>query len=260
MSGQTRAGQHRGSGGTVVGPRNDRLNYRHTRGAVPTVVFLGGFRSDMSGLKARYIEALAAQRGQAALVLDYAGHGESGGKFEEGGISMWADDAAAVIERALKGPLILVGSSMGAWIMTLLARRFGARVVALLGIASAPDFVTDLMWERLEPKARDEIMTVGSTLIPSAYGDGPYPITRRLIEDGRKTLVLDAATAVYGPVRLIHGLADVDVPWERSVRLAEALDSADVRVELVKNGKHRLSEPLELARIGTLLDELLTPA
>lgn len=245
-----------GQRGELIGRHGDALRYRVTRGQQPTVVFLGGFRSDMSGLKARMIERLAAQRGHGALVLDYSGHGESGGRFETGCISRWCDDAAEIIEAAAGGPLVLVGSSMGGWIMTLLARRLASRVAGVLGIASAPDFTEGLYNDRLDAQQRAEVDTDGLTWVDSAYGDGPYPITRALIEDGRAHGVLGQSVPVSGPVRLIHGLADPDVPWQRSVALADAIVSEDVRIELIKGGGHRLSEPSELDRIAALLLEI----
>jgi pimeloyl-ACP methyl ester carboxylesterase len=244
---------------TVAALAGHALAYRYSEGASPTVVFLGGFRSDMGGEKARYIESVAQRAGNATLCLDYSGHGLSGGEFEKGCVSDWAEDARIVIDAVAPGAVLIVGSSMGGWIMGLLATRFADRLVGAIGIASAPDFAADLLPAKLTSEALGEIERDGVTYIESAYGDGPYPITAHLLADGARCAVLDSKIEVKCPVRLIHGLDDPDVPWMRSVEFAGAFAGGDVRVELVKGGGHRLSQPAELARIGTLLRELLEP-
>jgi pimeloyl-ACP methyl ester carboxylesterase len=231
-----------------------RLAARLLPGRGPTVVFLPGFRSDMNGDKARHLAGVCVARGQAMLRFDYSGHGESGGRFEDGTISRWTEDALAAIDRLTAGPLILVGSSMGGWIALLAARSRPHRVEALIGIAAAPDFTERLMWDAMAPPERARLLEDGVLHIPSQYGP-PTPITRALIEDGRRHLLLDKPIPIACPVRLLHGQADPDVPWETSLRLAARLAASDVRTVLVKDGDHRLSRPADLA----LLSEVLAP-
>ncbi len=215
------------------------------KGNAPTVVFLPGFRSDMTGDKATAVAKFCAERGQACLRLDYSGHGTSGGQFEDGTIGQWAADAMAVIDNAIEGPLILVGSSMGGWIALLTALARKDRVAALVGIAAAPDFTETLMWQAMSFEQRDILMHEGVLRVPNQYGD-PTPITRSLIEDGRSHLLLDQPIAIDCPVRLLHGQCDPDVPWETALRIAEHVTSKDVRVTLIKDGDHRLSRPADI--------------
>ena len=227
-------------------------------GRGPTIVFLPGFRSDMTGDKATALAAFAADRGQAMLRFDYSGHGASEGAFLDGTIGQWASDALTAIDRLTEGPLILVGSSMGGWIALLTALARPDRVTALVGIAAAPDFTQRLMWDSMAPAERVTLVNEGVLHIPSQYGD-PTPITRRLIEDGRDRLVLTAPIAFPGRVRLLHGQADPDVPWELALRIAERVTSDDVEIVLVKDGDHRLSRPRDLAlltrTVGALLEQ-----
>ena len=212
--------------------------------------------SDMTGQKALAIEATAARRGQAFLRFDYTGHGASSGRFEDGTIGRWVEDAVAVLDAVTQGPQILVGSSMGGWIMLRVALARPARVAGLIGIAPAPDFTETLMWRRFSPEVRATLTRDGVYYEPSDYGEEPTPITLRLIEDGRRHLVMDDKIPIRCPVRLIHGLADPDVPWKLSMALAERLESNDVEVTLVKGGGHRLSEPVDLARLTATLAAL----
>jgi len=219
----------------------------------PGLVFLGGFMSDMTGTKASALEAFARERGQAFLRFDYSGHGASSGAFADGTIGRWAEDAVAALDALTEGPQILIGSSMGGWIMLLAALARPDRVAGLVGIAAAPDFTEDLIWASAGPEVRSAWERDGVYHQPSDYGDEPYPITLRLIEEGRQHLLLRDPIAIAGPVRLIHGMQDADVTWEISLRLAEALESRDVEVTLVKDGDHRLSESPDLARLfGTI--------
>ena len=231
-----------------------RLAARHLPGRAPTVVFLPGFRSDMTGDKATHLARLCAARGQALLRFDYSGHGASGGRFEDGTISTWTADALAVIDRLTAGRLILVGSSMGGWIALRVALARPGRIAALIGLAAAPDFTERLMWDSMAPPERARLLADGVLHIPSQYGP-PTPITRALIEDGRRHLLLDAPIPLDVPVRLLHGQKDPDVPWETSLRLAARIAGPDVRITLVKDGDHRLSRPTDLA----LLAEVLAP-
>ena len=227
-------------------------------GSGPTIVFLPGFRSDMTGDKATALAAFAAERGQAMLRFDYSGHGASGGAFLDGTIGQWASDALTAIDRLTEGPLVLVGSSMGGWIGLLTALARPDRVVALVGVAAAPDFTQRLMWDSMAPAERLTLVNEGVLYIPSQYGE-PTPITRRLIEDGRDHLVLTGPIAFPGRVRLLHGQADPDVPWELALRIAERVTSDDVEIVLVKDGDHRLSRPRDLAlltrTVGALLEQ-----
>ena len=232
------------------------LAWARQEGAAPTVVFLPGFRSDMTGDKATALAGFCADRGQAMLRFDYSGHGASGGRFEDGTIGRWTDDALAAIDRLTTGPLVLVGSSMGGWIALLAALARPDRVAALIGIAAAPDFTEALIWQAMSFEQRATLMRNGILEQPSRYGE-PDPITRALIEDGRTRLLLNAPIALDCPVRLLHGQDDPDVPWEMALRIAEQVTSRDVQVMLVKDGDHRLSRPQDLALLRRTLAPFL---
>jgi pimeloyl-ACP methyl ester carboxylesterase len=217
---------------------------------------LGGYASDMTGTKATWLEAFAAARGQDFLRIDYQGHGESSGRFDEGTIGSWAEDAVAALDELSEGPQILIGSSMGGWIMLLVALGRPERVAGLVGIAAAPDFTENLMWKQFTPEIKETLARDGVYYEPSEYSEEPYTITLRLIEDGRNNLVLDEPLPIACPVRLIHGIADPDVPWSLSIELMEKLESGDVEVTLVKGGGHRLSEPEDMERLGRIVAAL----
>ena len=223
---------------------------------LPGVVFCGGFRSNMSGGKAEYLEAECRQRGQGFLRFDYTGHGRSDGRFEDGTIGSWLGDTLAVLDRLTDGPQILVGSSMGGWIAALAALARPERIAGLIGIAVAPDFTEELVWDRLSDEQREQLTREGLLLRPSDYDEAPDPITLRLVEEGREHLLLDGPVAIDGPVRLIHGMADADVPWQQSLRLAERITGPDVRLTLIKDGVHRLSRPQDLALLARELERL----
>lgn len=241
-------------------PRADghRIAYHKTEGSAPGIVFLGGFMSDMTGSKALAFEDWARARGRAFLRFDYLGHGASSGRFEEGTIGRWAEDAVAALDHLTEGPQILVGSSMGGWIMLLAALARPDRVAGLMGIAAAPDFTEDLMWRAYPQAVRDALEREGRYEEPSAYSEEPYVITKALIDDGRRNLLLRAPIALSCPVRLVHGLADPDVPWQTAMTLTERLRSDDVEAILIKGGGHRLSEPDELTRLCAVLEDLST--
>ena len=215
----------------------------------PGLMFLGGFMSDMTGRKALTLEAFARRRGQTFLRFDYRGHGASSGRFEDGTIGDWRDDALTVLDRLTEGPQILVGSSMGGWIMLLLALARPERIAGLVGIAAAPDFTEDLMWGRASEQERAALLRDGRVLQPSDYSEEPYVITARLIEEARGHLLLRGPLPIRCPLRLLHGLEDADVPWQTALRLSDVLESRDVELTLVKGAGHRLSEPEDLRRL-----------
>lgn len=233
-----------------------RLAWARLAGRGPTVVFCPGFNSDMAGAKATALAAFCAARGQAYLRFDYSGHGSSGGVFTDGTIGRWREDALAVIDRLTTEKVLLVGSSMGGWIALLVALARAERVAGIVGIAAAPDFTEDLMWEAMAPGERKLLLAEGQILVPNPYG-GPYPVTRALVEEGRRHLLLRDAIALDCPVRLLHGQADREVPWETSLRIAARLRGGDVRLCLVKDGDHRLSRPEDLLLLEQTLAALL---
>lgn len=232
-----------------------RLGYHRHEGAGPGVIFLGGFKSDMEGTKALWLEDWARQRGRAYLRFDYSGHGQSSGAFTDGTIGDWAADARAVLDTLATGPQILVGSSMGGWIALLLARAIPGRVAGLVTIAAAPDFTEDSMWAGFDTAQRAELMSEGQVALPSEYGE-PYIITRRLIEEGRENLVLRAPLHLPFPVRFLQGTADRDVDTAVALRLLDHATGPDLRLTLVKGADHRFSDPDCLALIGAALDEV----
>jgi pimeloyl-ACP methyl ester carboxylesterase len=234
-----------------------RIGYHRSPGRRPGVVFLTGYRSDMTGQKAVRLEQFCRARGQAYLRFDYSGHGVSSGNFIDGTIGRWADDAVFVLDHLTEGPQVLVGSSLGGWIMVLAARRRPGRVAGLLGVASAPDFTEDLIRQMLSPGERTTLDRDGVVPVYSPYDPEPTLVTKRILEEGRNHLVLRGEIPFSGPVRLIHGLHDTDVPWRTSLTLAERLRSADVRLTLVKNGSHRMSEPADLDLLCEALERLL---
>jgi pimeloyl-ACP methyl ester carboxylesterase len=224
-------------------PGGPRLAFRHTKGSGPALVFLPGYMSDMDGGKATAIFAWAQENGRECLLLDYSGCGSSGGDFADGTLSRWSEEVLALIAAYVSNPVILVGSSMGGWLMLLAGERLGDRLRGLVGIASAPDF-TD--WGRSdEEKARLE---AGETVFDvNPYGPEPTPMHAAFWADGQVNRRLDRETPIDCPVRLIHGLEDEDVPWEVSQRLVVALRSRDVHLTLVKGGGHRLSRDEDIA-------------
>jgi pimeloyl-ACP methyl ester carboxylesterase len=211
----------------------------------------------MTGNKALFLDDYCRRRGRAFVRFDFFGHGASSGAVEDGTIGRWREDALAVIDSLTDGPQVLVGSSMGGWIMLLAALARPARVAALVGIAAAPDFTEDLFWARLDPGQQKEFRDNGVITLPSEYDPAGYTYRMSLFEEARNHLVLREEIALDCPVRLLHGMRDISVPWQRSLALAERLGSRDVAVILVKDGDHRLSTPSDLARLARTLDELL---
>ena len=222
----------------------------------PGLFWLGGFKSVMTGGKATHIASWAATQGLGVTRFDYSGHGDSSGEFADGTISRWLDEAVAVFELT-KGPQILIGSSMGGFLAVLLAQRIDQRPAAIVLLAPAIDMTEQLMWNRFTEQIRQDISETGRYLRPSTYGDGPYPITRALIEDGRKHLFAGNPIDLGCPVRILHGMQDPDVPWQLSLNLMSQIEDEDVVLHLVKDGDHRLSRPQDLLRLQGILEELV---
>ncbi len=232
-----------------------RLAYHKSEGHGPTVVFLGGLKSDMEGTKAIHLEDWARGRGQAYLRFDYSGHGESSGTFEEGCIGDWHEDTLAAIDALSDGPLIIVGSSMGGWQALLLARARPDRVAGMVTIAAAPDFTEDGYWASFTDAEKEALEQVGHVERPSDYME-PYIITKRMIEDGRMRLVLRDPLPLPFPVRCLQGTADTAVNTETALRLLEHASCEDMQLLLVKDADHRFSDGLCLGLIEDAVSEL----
>jgi pimeloyl-ACP methyl ester carboxylesterase len=232
---------------------------RQRAGCAPGLFWLGGFKSDMRGTKAEALAQWAAGKGRACTRFDYSGHGESGGTFEEGTIGRWLEESVAVFTQCCEGPQVVVGSSMGGWMALLLVRELRklekagraakASVAGLVLIAPAVDFTEELMWKAFSPAQKKEIEQKGFWLRPSAYAEGPYPITRRLIVEGRDHLMLGGLIETGCPVRILQGVQDEDVPWTHASELVARFARDDVVLTLVKDGDHRLSRPEDIERL-----------
>ncbi|MDV6226133.1 alpha/beta hydrolase [Nitratireductor aquimarinus] len=238
------------------------IAYRHRTGRAPGVVWLGGYKSDMLGTKAEALDAWAGETGHAFLRHDYSGHGESGGAFRDGTISLWLEQSLGVFRAMTEGPQILVGSSMGAWIALRMAQELnrageGDRLAGLLLLAPAPDFTSVLVEPKLSDANRRDLEEKGYMEEPSEYSDEPYVYTRALFEDGRKNLVLDGVIDTHCPVHILQGKADPDVPFAHAMRLAEHLPADDVTISLIGDGDHRLSRPQDIALILRSLEGLI---
>lgn len=229
------------------------LAYRHRPGRGPTILFLPGYMSDMEGGKATALDAWTKEQGRAMLRFDYAGCGSSEGTFEEQTLAGWRDDVVAMIDRVVEGPVVLVGSSMGGWLMLLAALARPERVAGLVGIAAAPDFTS---WGFTDEQ-KMTILQTGRLEEPSPYGDAPYVTTRTFWESGEALRLLFGPIDIRCPVRLLHGQADPDVPWMTSLQLAGLLRSADVQTILVKDGDHRLSRESDIALLIRTVESLL---
>lgn len=232
-----------------------KLAWRAVEGRGPTVVWLGGFRSDMTGTKAQALADQAVATGRAFLRFDYSGHGESGGDFTDGTIGSWRADALAMIDRLTAGDLILVGSSMGGWLACLCALARPDRVKGLVLVAPAADFPQALMVPEMTAGDRAALDRDGVWMRPSEYGD-PYPIARRFLEESAAWNLLPGPVAIDLPVRILQGGADPDVPWRHALALAEALSARDLVFSLVRDGDHRLSRPQDIDRLLAFVDEL----
>ncbi len=242
-------------------PAGRRLAYHQTKATgagigLPGVVFLGGYKSDMTGTKAVHLQAWAEATGRAFLRFDYSGHGQSSGRFEDGGIGDWFADASAIIDGLTTGPQVLVGSSMGGWISLLVARAMPGKVAGLVGVAAAPDFTEDLMWGSYSEAQKALLQSQGWLAEPSEYSDEPYIITKAFLHDGAHYLVLRSPLNLPFPVRLLQGTADVDVPPSVALRLMEHADSPDLRLTLVKGADHRFSTPACLDLISAAIAEV----
>ncbi len=232
-----------------------RLAYRRTEGRGVGLVWLSGFNSDMQGSKVTTLEAWAASNGRPFLAFDYSGHGLSDGDFSDGTVSQWRNDTLDAIDTLTEGPQVLVGSSMGGWMALLAATARPERVQGLVLIAPAPDFTEKLMWTSFNADTQAEIMEKGVHMRPSDYGE-PYPITRALIEDGRNWQLLESSIDFAGPVRILQGMQDPDVPWQHAEKLVSVIRSDDLTLTLIKDGDHRLSRDEDIERLLTTCAEI----
>jgi pimeloyl-ACP methyl ester carboxylesterase len=247
--------------GKLERPDGEEIAWLRVDGRGPAVVWLGGFRSDMSGTKAQALADWATASGRAYLRFDYLGHGQSSGDFQaKGTITRWREDALAVLDELVEGPAVLVGSSMGGWIACLAAMARPKRVSAMVLVAPAPDFTEKLMTPEIPPEGHAALAADGVWLRPSDYGD-PYPITRSLLEDGARWSILGSEPVpIEVPVRILQGAADPDVPWRHALELAQTLKGEDVVFSLIKDGDHRLSRPQDIERLLAAVDDVLKSA
>jgi pimeloyl-ACP methyl ester carboxylesterase len=238
-----------------TGTATRSIAVRSREGESPGLFWLGGFKSDMKGTKAQALDAWAASQGRAMLRFDYSGHGESSGSFADGTIGRWLEESVGVFAAFCRGPQVVIGSSMGGWIALLLARSLAqqakapASLAGLVLVAPAVDFTEELMWKRFPPEVKQELVDKGVWARPSAYGDEPYLITRGLIEEARRHLLLGEMIETGCPVRILQGVRDEDVPWQHAVELTSRFARDDVVLTLVKDGDHRLSRPEDLERL-----------
>jgi pimeloyl-ACP methyl ester carboxylesterase len=239
------------------GPDARTIAVRVRAGAAPGLLWLGGFKSDMKGTKAQALDQWAAQHGRACVRFDYSGHGESGGNFTDGTIGRWLEDTRTVFDAFCRGPQVVIGSSMGGWLALLLLRELRLRtqtpqpatIVGLVLIAPAVDFTEELMWKQFSPDIKREMEKTGMWKRPSQYSEEPQIITRQLIEEGRRHLLLGGLVETGCPVRILQGVEDPDVPWNHAVSLVSRLAHDDVVLTLVKDGDHRLSRPEDIERL-----------
>jgi pimeloyl-ACP methyl ester carboxylesterase len=235
-------------------PPARRIAVRLREGGNPGLFWLGGFKSDMKGTKAEALDVWAEGKGRACLRFDYSGHGESGGEFRDGTIGRWLEESVAVFTEFCRGPQVVIGSSMGGWLALLLARELKKRKVAapiagMVLIAPAVDFTEELMWKQFSDAIKREIEDKGAWMRPSEYSEAPYPITRKLIEDGRQHLLMGELIETGCPVRILQGVQDPDVPWRHAAELVSRFARDDVVLTLVKDGDHRLSRPEDIERL-----------
>ena len=260
-----------------IGDEARTLAVRHRpgrpEGGGPGLFWLGGFKSDMRGTKAEALDQWGKRQGRAVTRFDYSGHGESGGTFTDGTIGRWLEESLAVWREFCRGPQVVVGSSMGGWLALLLANALreqesqpggnpapqnaslGASLAGMVLIAPAADFTEELMWKQFDAEVKREIKLKGQWSRPSQYSDEPYVITRRLIEEGRKHLIMDGVIETGCPVRILQGVADPDVPWQHAAALVERFARDDVVFTLIKDGDHRLSRPEDIERLLSAVGE-----
>lgn len=225
--------------------------------ALPTLLFCGGFRSDMEGTKAQFLEEKCRVRGQGYVRFDYSGHGASGGAFEDGTIGVWTQDTLDILDTLTQGSVLIAGSSMGGWIALLCALARPERIKGIIGIAAAPDFTRDIYRDCFTPALREQMAAQGFIDVPSEYSETPYRITKALIEDGEKHCLLDRRIDLDVPVRLLQGMKDTDVPWQKAYRIKKALaDESLAEVFLIENGDHRLSRPEDLSLLDVQVQSL----
>jgi pimeloyl-ACP methyl ester carboxylesterase len=237
-------------------PDGNTVAYAKTEGRAPTVAFLGGFRSDMTGTKAMALEEWAKRSGRAYLRFDYLGHGQSSGRFEDGTIGRWLDDSLSAIDTLTSGKLVLIGSSMGGWLSLLVARARPERLAGLVLIAAAPDFTERMLLRGLSDEERARLQREGKLERPSQYSSEPSVFTWKLIEEGRNHLLLDKKLTLPCPVRLLHGQSDPDVPWDYSLQIARHVEAPEIVTTLIKGGDHRLSATADIARLLATVEEL----
>lgn len=244
----------------IGGRRIAFLRRAGTNAALPGLLWLGGFMSNMRATKASFLADHAAKAGRAYLRFDYSAHGESDGRFEDGTIGAWLRESLAIIRQETEGPQILIGSSMGGWLALLCAQALAQagetkRLAGLVLIAPATDMTERVIWDKLSPKLRADIEMTGQGFLPSSYAASPYPITRALIEEGRTHLLLDSGTIRTNcPVHVLQGMQDADVPWQHAALLVEHIAGDPVVLTLVKDADHRFSRPSDLALLAQAVD------
>jgi pimeloyl-ACP methyl ester carboxylesterase len=236
-----------------------RLAYHQRLGKAgsPGVIFCSGYASNMLGTKAEFLDQRCAESGLSFLRFDYQGHGQSSGNFTDGTIGDWFEDASIVFERLTEGPQILIGSSMGGWIALMLALKQPERARAFIGVAAAPDFTEELFLPGLTTAELAQLEQEGVVCRKASPPDVPLPVTKKLVEEARKHLLLRGPISVTCPVRLLHGIQDADVPWRHALRIADIVPHGDVRIVLVKNGGHRLSRPQDLELLWQAAEEFI---
>ena len=232
------------------------IAYNKLEGNSPGLIFMSGFMSDMNGSKALALEQHCQEQGLAFLRFDYMGHGNSSGNFADGTIGLWAQNALTAFDELTEGPQIIIGSSMGGWMMILTAVSRPERVAGLVGIAAAPDFTEDLLPKQLTKIQLSKIQEDGFVVIPSEY-EIPYTITKKLLDEGTQHLVLRNEIPLDCPVRLLHGLEDTSVPWKTALKIQTMVRSKDVEVTLIKNGDHRLSRDEDLEKLKKTVMEIV---
>ena len=242
----------------LVGEKGSRLAFSQLDGSEPGVVFFGGLRSDMTGKKALYVEDMCRRLGRSCMRFDYTGHGRSDGHFEEGTVTRWLSDARRILSDCAKpGPKLFVGSSLGGWIALLLAMEMPERCAGIVGISAAIDFTRHVHDSIFGDAQRDEMARTGRVLVPDCHGGEPFAISRDLIDDGDRHLLLNRDVVPIGcPVRLIHARQDRDVPWDVGLKLADRLESEDVVVTVVKDGEHQLDRESDLRVLESTLAAL----